>query len=120
MKALSAITVVHVSDLNRALTYYTAILGFTEDFKLEEYAGLTLGDICIHLSGPANPGMKKIPGNAHFCIECEDVNTYFDTISKKGALISVPLGDRFYGMRDFAVNDHDGNTVVFGTAIQTL
>ena len=61
MKALSATVVVHVSDLNRSLAYYTTILGFIEDFKLEEYAGLTLGDICIHLSGPANLGMKKFP-----------------------------------------------------------
>ena len=117
MKALSATVVIHVSDLNRALTYYTAILGFTVDFKLAEYAGLILGDVCIHLSGPANPGMKKMPGNAHFCIDCDEVNTYFDAISKKGALISVPLEDRFNGMRDFAVNDPDGNTLVFGRAI---
>jgi uncharacterized glyoxalase superfamily protein PhnB len=117
MKALSATVVIHVSDLNRALAYYTAILGFSEDFKLREYAGLTLGDVCIHLSGPTNPGMKKIAGNAHFCIQCDEVDTYFDAISKKGAFISVPLDKRYYGMRDFAVNDHDGNTVVFGRAI---
>jgi uncharacterized glyoxalase superfamily protein PhnB len=117
MKALSATIVVHVSNLNHALTYYTTILGFIEDFKLEEYAGLTLGNVCIHLSAPENPGMKKPPGNAHFCIECDDVDTYFDAISKKGAIISVPLGDRYYCMRDFAVNDDDGNTLVFGKSI---
>lgn len=117
MKTFSTTAVIHVSDLNRALEYYTAVLGFTEDFKLAAYAGLVLDTVCIHLSGPANPGMHKTPGNAHFCIDCDEVDTYFDTISKKGALIVVPLDDRFYGMRDFAVNDHDGNTLVFGTAI---
>jgi catechol 2,3-dioxygenase-like lactoylglutathione lyase family enzyme len=117
MKALSTSVVIHVSDLKRALNYYTAILGFTEDFELEEYAGLVLDNVCIHLSGPASPGMKKTPGNAHFCIDCDDVNAYFDAISLKGALIAVPLEDRYYGMRDFAVNDHDGNTLVFGSVI---
>jgi len=117
MKALSTTVVIHVSDLNRALNYYTAILGFTEDFKLADYAGLFLDNVSIHLSGPANPGMKKPLGTAHFCIDCDEVNTYFDAISKKGAFIAVPLEDRYYGVRDFAVNDHDGNTLVFGSAI---
>lgn len=117
MKALSTSVVIHVSDLDRALDYYTDTLGFAEDFKLEAYAGLVLDNVCIHLSGPANPGRKKTPGSAHFCIECDEVDNYFDTLSKKGAFIDVPLEDRFYGMRDFAVNDHDGNTLVFGKAI---
>ncbi|MRG48639.1 VOC family protein [Chitinophaga sp. SYP-B3965] len=117
MKALSTSVVIHVSDLDRALNYYKDTLGFREDFKLEAYAGLELDNVFIHLSGPANPGRKKTPGSAHFCIECDEVDDYFDTISKKGAFIDVPLEDRFYGMRDFAVNDHDGNTLVFGKAL---
>lgn len=36
---------------------------------------------------------------------------------KKGAAITVPLDKRPYGMRDFAVDDLDGNTLVFGKAI---
>lgn len=117
MKTLSSSVVVHVSDFDRALTYYTDVLGFVEDFKLEAYAGLVLDNVCIHISGPANPGRHKTPGSAHFCIECDEVDDYFDTISKKGAFISIALEDRFYDMRDFAVNDHDGNTIVFGKAI---
>ena len=117
MKVLSTTVVVHVSDLNRALNYYINILGFGEDFKVPEYAGLVMDSVSIHLCGPGNQGMKKVHGSAHFCIECDDVNNYFDSIYAKGAFIAVPLEDRYYGMRDFAVNDHDGNTLVFGTAI---
>ncbi|MDN5288925.1 MAG: Lactoylglutathione lyase [Mucilaginibacter sp.] len=117
MKALSSTVVIHVSDLDRALNYYTTILGFIEDFKLADYAGLFLDHVSIHLSGPANPGMHKAPGTAHFCIDCDEVGAYFDTILEKGALIIAPLEDRYYGVRDFAVNDHDGNTLIFGSAI---
>ncbi|HTE28892.1 MAG TPA: VOC family protein [Chryseolinea sp.] len=117
MKALSTTVVIHVSDLSRALDYYTTILGFKEDFKLADYAGLFLDNVAIHLSGAANPGMQKEPGSAHFCIDCDEVNTYYESILKKGALIIAPLEDRFYGVRDFAVNDHDGNTLVFGMGI---
>lgn len=117
MKAINSSVVIHVSDLNRALSYYKDTLGFVEDFRVHEYVGLTLDNVCIHLSGPGNQGKKKAPGSSHFCIECEEVDKYFNTISSKGAFIDVPLDDRFYGMRDFAVNDHDGNTLVFGEVI---
>lgn len=117
MKASSSTVVIHVSDLDRALNYYTNTLGFTEDFRVGAYAGLVLDNVCVHLSGPTNPGRKKIPGNGHVCIECDEVDSYFDNLSNKGAFIDVPLDDRFYGMRDFAVNDHDGNTLVFGKII---
>jgi uncharacterized glyoxalase superfamily protein PhnB len=117
MKALSSTVVIHVSDFDRALNYYTTVLGFTEDFKITDYAGLILDNVLIHLNGPSSGGMKKAPGTAHFCIDCDEVDTYFDAISKKGALVVVPPEDRFYGVRDFAVNDHDGNTLVFGCAI---
>jgi len=119
MKALSSTVVIHVSNLEGAFNYYTPVLVFTEDFKLADYAGLVLDNVLIHLNGPLSGGMKKAPGTAHFCIDCDEVDTYFDAISKKGALIVVPPEDRFYGVRDFAVNDPDGNTLVFGSAIDT-
>lgn len=117
MKALNSTAVIHVSDLNRALIYYVDILGFKEDFRVNDYVGLVLDSVCIHLSGPANPGRKKAPGSGHICIECDEVDNYFNSISSNGAFIDVSLDDRFYGMRDFAVNDHDGNTLVFGKII---
>lgn len=117
MKAISVTPVVHVSDIKNAIIYYTDVLGFAVDFEYGDYIGLTYGDICIHLSGPANDGAKKPAGTAHFCFYCDDVNGYFDEITQKGAIIDFPIGDRMYGLRDFAVNDEDGNTLVFGMDI---
>ena len=45
--------VLQVRDLVAALAYYRDALGFTVDFTWREpptYAGLTLGDVCLHLS----------------------------------------------------------------------
>lgn len=117
MKALSTTPVIHVSDFNRALEYYTTILGFTEDFRLEAYAGLVRDNIIIYINGPANQGIQKTPGQTLFCIDCDEVDTYFDAISGKDALILGPPADQFYGVRDFAVNDPDGNTLVFGAVL---
>ena len=117
MKALSSTVVIHVSDLSRAGKYYTDILGFKPDFEFGDYWGLTYDNICIHLSGPKTPGVKKAPGSAHVCIDCDEVDAYYDDIVKKGARIDVSIADRVYGVRDFSVNDEDGNTLVFGMAI---
>ncbi|OCX53241.1 hypothetical protein BEL04_02745 [Mucilaginibacter sp. PPCGB 2223] len=114
MKILSTAPVIHVSNFEQALQYYTAVLGFTVDFKLPAYAGLLLGDTLIYISGPDNGGLHKTPGSGHCCFDCDEVDGYFDELNRRSALISFPIGDRFYGMRDFAVDDHDGNTLIFG------
>jgi len=120
MKALNVSVVVHITDLNRSINYYKTILGFTEDFRHADYAGIFRDNVSIQLCGPTNQGQKKTPGGAHFCIDCDEVDAYFEDISNKGAFIEVPPGDRYYGVRDFAVNDPDGNTLVFGTPVLSL
>ncbi|SDH26441.1 VOC family protein [Chitinophaga filiformis] len=119
MKALSATTVFYISNLRQSLQYYTEIIGFTEDFVFGDYAGLYYDEVSIHLCGPENQGLKKIPGNTLHCIACDEVDEFHDALVAKGALIVNAPQDRIYGMRDFAVNDLDSNTLVFGVAIST-
>lgn len=117
MQALNLTAVVHVSDLNKALDYYKDVLGFKIDFEFGEYVGLNYDNVALHLNGPSNIGTKKTPGSAHFVIDCSEVDAYYELISKQGAIITVPIDDRAYGVRDFAVEDPDGNTLVFGKEI---
>jgi uncharacterized glyoxalase superfamily protein PhnB len=93
------------------------VLGFSEDFRLPEYAGLLLDQTIIYLSGPGHTGIKKAAGEAHCCIDCDEVGGYYATVSEKGANIIIPLADRFYGIRDFAISDPDGNVLIFGAGI---
>jgi len=117
MKAFSSATVIHVSNFHNSLDYYTKVLGFTFDFEFGEYAGLFIDEVFIHITGPGNPGRKKPVGSAHLCIDIDNVDDYYQRLTANGAIISVTLEDRVYGMRDFAVDDPDGNTLVFGQAI---
>ena len=50
MKAQSAAPVFHVSNLDTALKYYKDVLGFREDFRFGQYAGVKLGEFALHLS----------------------------------------------------------------------
>ncbi len=38
--SIEAVSVMHVADIESAITYYTNVLGFTEDFRWKEYAGV--------------------------------------------------------------------------------
>lgn len=117
MKAISSVPVIHVSNLKSAITYYQQILGFKPDFIFDDGVFLHLEEICIHLSRPEDPGIKKTPGQAHLCIDLEEVDAYYQNVMSKGAIIQLPLAERSYGMRDFALGDPDGNTLVFGSAM---
>ncbi len=114
-----AATIFHVNDLESALKYYVDVLGFEIDFRYDTLAGLKHGEVLIHLSGPAShPSVaKRAVGQGHVYIFCDEVDEYFEDVSRKGALLMVPPADRDYGMRDFAVTDADSNILAFGTGI---
>ncbi|TFF36945.1 glyoxalase superfamily protein [Mucilaginibacter psychrotolerans] len=114
MKILSTTPVSHVSDIKKTTAYYTNILGFSVDFEHGDYVGLTYGDAWIHLSEPKHNGIKKPAGKALFCFYCDDLNAYYHEVTAKGAILEFDIGDRSYGLRDFSVNDEDGNTLIFG------
>ena len=114
MKATSSAHVFHVSSLEIALLYYTTVLGFQQAFIFGDYAGICTGEVSLHLCGPNNQGIKKTIGQGHLCIDIEKIEIYYQTLVQKQVKIVYPIGDREYGMRDFAISDPDGNYLVFG------
>jgi uncharacterized glyoxalase superfamily protein PhnB len=108
-------TVLHVKDMPAALGYYRDTLGFTVTFSWEEpprYVCLCLGDAAIHLNAYAPPAAPS-----HVCIFCKGIDALYAQLAARGATIVVPIDDRPYGMRDFAVTDPDGHRLVFGQGL---
>ena len=108
-----AVSVLRVSDLDIALKYYTEILGFTQDFRFKNYAGITSGHARLHLAGGENPNQRPVGGGTVY-IFCDDVDAYYAEIKKKGAVVRDEPKDYPYGMRDFIALDPDGNHLAFG------
>lgn len=106
--------VFHVSELETAVKYYQDILGFKEAFRYGQTAGVEYGPVIIHLSGPGIGVNKRMVGQGHIYIFCDEVDEYFQDIFRKGALLIIGPDDRGYGMRDFAIRDPDGNILAFG------
>jgi uncharacterized glyoxalase superfamily protein PhnB len=109
--------VLHVTDLNAALTFYIDVLGCTENFRFEDhYAGIKLGQVNLHIAQGSGPFNRPVGGaNLYFFLDSPaDVDAYYADIIAKGARVDQEPKDYPYGMRDFVAFDPDGNMLSFG------
>ena len=113
MKPHGSATTFQVSDVDASLRYFTQVLGFSERFRFGDYAGVELGDVQIHLSGPKATNKRQV-GQASIYIFCDDVDGYYSEVTAKGASVQAPPKDYDYGMRDFVIEDPDGNLIGIG------
>jgi catechol 2,3-dioxygenase-like lactoylglutathione lyase family enzyme len=112
----------HVEDLERALAFFTGILGFETRFRAANYAYVhreTTGFRILKQTG--SDGAP--PGNRRFAyyIDVRDVDglyaelkTKLDTLPKDDVYGPV---DQSYGQRELLVLAPDGNLIAFGQAI---
>lgn len=108
-------TILHVKDMPAALAYYRDKLGFAVTFSWEDqprYVCLCLGDCAIYLISYVPPACPS-----HVCIFCKGIDALYAQLTARGVDVVEPIGDRDYGMRDFAVIDPDGHRLVFGQGI---
>jgi len=112
MKVSASATVFQVSDLDAALKFYCDVLGFEQDFRYETYAGVHLGEFCLHLC--AHTIWSRPVGGAMAGVFADEVDAYCAEIRQRGAKIEGEPADQQYGMRDFVMRDPDGNLLTFG------
>ena len=111
-----------VEDLERALAFFTGILGFETRFRAADYAYVhreTTGFRILKQTG--RDGAP--PGNRRFAyyIDVRDVDQLYAELKPK--LDTLPKGDVYgpvnqsYGQRELLVLAPDGNLLAFGQAI---
>ena len=112
----------HVTDIERALTFFTETLGFKVLLRMENYAYIhreTVGFRLLEEKGPDGAP----PGNRRFAyyIDVHDVDRLYAELKPK--LDALPKGDvhgpadKAYGQRELLVLAPDGNLIAFGQAI---
>ena len=116
-KFTSLIPVFSVSDLSKAIEFYTETLGFQLDFIYGEpqfYAGLFKDSVELHL---VSKNLRQTVGSGNLSILTNEVDDLYQKLLNSKVEILVPPDDRDYGLRDFSCRDLDGNIIVFGTDI---
>jgi catechol 2,3-dioxygenase-like lactoylglutathione lyase family enzyme len=112
-----------VDDLERALTFFTEILGFKVPSRVDNYAYVhreTVGFRLLEQTGKEGAP----PGNRRFAyyIDVRDVDQLYEELKPK--LDTLPKGDVYgpvnqtYGQRELLVLAPDGNLIAFGAAIR--
>ena len=112
-----------VQDLERAISFFTDILGFEVRYRVGNYAYVhreTAGFRILEERGPN--GVQ--PGNRRFAyyIDVHDVDQLHAELKHK--LDTLPKGDVFgpvdqsYGQRELLVLAPDGNLLAFGQPIR--
>jgi len=113
-----------VASVERSLAFYVDTLGFERGLTVPEqspfvFASVTGGPIEIFFNDaatavkeyPAFSG-KPLGATGTLFIELEGVDALHDRL-KSSVKIVIPLETKFYGMREFAIEDPDGYVITF-------
>lgn len=107
-----------VSDVDRALAFYTDALGFRQVFRIGDYVGVEQEDAIIHLTLPTVPHARPV-GSGSIYVFGEGIDDYYQGLKSKGVSLANEPRNYSYGMRDFTVEDPDGNVLTFGQEVKT-
>jgi catechol 2,3-dioxygenase-like lactoylglutathione lyase family enzyme len=113
----------HVTDIERALMFFTDILGFKTLLRFENYAYIHRETVGFRLLEQIGEDGAP-PGNRRFAyyIDVHDVDALYAELKPK--LDTLPKGDvhgpadKGYGQRELLVLAPDGNLIAFGQAIK--
>ena len=115
-------TEILVSDIRRSTEFYRR-LGFALLRDGGDFVELTWEDHRLFLAEPSafhDAGHVQPPAPPPFPIAnirvmVPDVDRQWRAVNEIGARIIVPIGDRYYGLRDFTIADPDGFGVRFAS-----
>jgi catechol 2,3-dioxygenase-like lactoylglutathione lyase family enzyme len=113
---------IHVDNLERALAFFTDILGFETRYRIANYAYIhreTVGFRLLEQTGADGAP----PGNRRFAyyIDVHNVDQLYAELKPK--LDTLPKADVYgpanqsYGQRELLVLAPDGNLIAFGHAL---
>ena len=120
-----------VADVDASLAFYSDVLGFKSDLKLQDDDGKTflgsveVGDTVIMFESPdpkdpPHSGRGARSGvRLTICFpESHDIDAFYAELRRKDVSIACEIGDRFCGNRDFTVRDPDGYHLILARPIR--
>ena len=111
----AAATLFVVADVLKSVAHYVDVLGFRQRFVYGEpvfYAGVERDEVQIHLQA-AHETSRPV-GRGAVNVFVTEVDALYDELKARGARIPKPPQNYPYGMRDFDLDDLDGNRLTFG------
>jgi uncharacterized glyoxalase superfamily protein PhnB len=117
-----------VADVERSLAFYIDRLGFERGLTVPDespfvFASVTSGPVEIFFNA-ATVAIEEYPGFAGrpigatgtMFIEMQGVDALHERV-KPAVKVVMPLETKFYGMREFAIEDPDGYVITFAERV---
>jgi catechol 2,3-dioxygenase-like lactoylglutathione lyase family enzyme len=129
MKAIGAIPVFQVTDVDRTVAFYRDALGFELFYAEGGFAILRRDAVSIHLTGAPDESWRRreaalgtspvvsgaesfLAGTATCLIQVDGVDELYESVEPLGVVHpNAPIEDTPYGTREFGVLDPDGNGI---------
>jgi catechol 2,3-dioxygenase-like lactoylglutathione lyase family enzyme len=119
------VTEIVVGDIRRSVDFYRR-LGFELLRDGGDFVELTWEDHRLFLAElsafrdarDAELGAPPPFPLANVRVMVPDVDTYWKLANQIGARVVIPIGDRYYGLRDFTIADPDGFGVRFASVLR--
>jgi catechol 2,3-dioxygenase-like lactoylglutathione lyase family enzyme len=106
-----AIPVLPCLDIARAVEFYAEHLGFGMSFRFDDYAAVARDGVEIHLRLFKG---SKAPNGGGCRIEVQGIESLFEECSNSGVVLgNGTLEGGTSSVREFAVQDGDGNLITF-------
>ena len=106
-----------VADIEHSIAFYTQKLGFTLDFRYDDfYAGIVKGGFSIHLK-LGKPSMEERNRTTHnedlaIVFSVDDIDECYLELSSNSVAFAQTLREMPYG-REFYITDPDGYLLAF-------
>lgn len=94
-------------DFDGLVKWYEDTLGFEARFKTGVYAVLYRDEVMLHLY-PERDGKVGGHNSAYFFIT--GVDAFYESVKDK-VNVAHPISDQEYGLRDFLMQDPEGNNI---------
>ena len=118
-----------VASVERSLAFYVDVLGFSRGMTVPDespfaFGSVTGGAVEIFFN-EASGATKEYPGFAGkpigctgtMFIEVEGVDALHERLRSRVKIV-MPIETKFYGMREFAIEDPDGYVITFAERTQ--
>ncbi len=120
MTVRRVVPIIKVSDIESAIEFYCAGLGFTKEFEYSatssgpHYAGLSFDGNQLHLSTFPGDGVR---GSATYYY-VDDIDVLYAGFRARGLTTLMEPTNQDWGMREVHLRDPDGNNLRFGSPIE--
>ena len=102
--------ILRVADLDASLAYYTGVLGFTLDWRADDFAQVARGQSALMLS----QGKQGHAGTWVY-VGVNDADALLAELQPRGAIVRHPPANYPWGARELHVSDPDGHVLRFGS-----